>query len=409
MELIYYFLPAIILLGIITSYEDLKFGKIRNRYVISSLFYALIVNMIIMGYFALNKGWINYSYLIGWVTGILFALILGFMLWYNKFWTAGDAKLYMAYSALVPLSAYNFGYIKYANSLVILINTFVPLALFYFIKIMFKTSFNEKITTLRDLLQIKPLFNYVVFIFVILWLPILLSPIGMGINFVEIMVLTMSLSFFLRKFFKKNVVVVMTIIGIIRLILDRGVYTVEFLVQFSTLFLILIVFKTFFVELGKVVFCDKIKINELQKGMVLLSQIYKKKGKYEIEQDKNKFKKEIDELSNEKKSYLFKQRGEGLNGKNVIKIKKLYKEGKFTSSTVQINKITPFAHYMFIGVLLTIFLRGNIFSTIMSIDLFLKEFYSITINLFILGIILVLLTLQIYLTLIKWTKKVNRE
>ena len=34
--LIYWFLPMILFLGIVTSYEDIKFGKIRNKWVISA-------------------------------------------------------------------------------------------------------------------------------------------------------------------------------------------------------------------------------------------------------------------------------------------------------------------------------------------------------------------------------------
>ena len=30
--LVYWFLPMVLFLGIVTSYEDLKFGKIRNSY-----------------------------------------------------------------------------------------------------------------------------------------------------------------------------------------------------------------------------------------------------------------------------------------------------------------------------------------------------------------------------------------
>ena len=73
MELINYFLPAIIALGVITSYEDLKYGKIKNKYVISSLIYSLIVNIIVIIYIAFMGGWINYLYLVEWFTGIILA------------------------------------------------------------------------------------------------------------------------------------------------------------------------------------------------------------------------------------------------------------------------------------------------------------------------------------------------
>ena len=43
--LIYWFLPMILLLGIVTSYEDIKFGKIRNKWIILALAYSIAANI----------------------------------------------------------------------------------------------------------------------------------------------------------------------------------------------------------------------------------------------------------------------------------------------------------------------------------------------------------------------------
>ena len=59
------------------------------------------------------------------ILSVFFALFAGFIMWYVGLWTAGDAKLFVAYTAIVPLSVYNYGYIKYFPSMTILINTFV--------------------------------------------------------------------------------------------------------------------------------------------------------------------------------------------------------------------------------------------------------------------------------------------
>ncbi|MBI2646715.1 MAG: prepilin peptidase, partial [Deltaproteobacteria bacterium] len=101
--MLYYFLPAILALGIITSYEDIRYGKIRNGWVIFALVYAIIIYsaLIINAYFI---GKVNTPYLIELMANIGFAVIAGFSMWYFGLWTAGDVKLFIAYSAIIHLS-----------------------------------------------------------------------------------------------------------------------------------------------------------------------------------------------------------------------------------------------------------------------------------------------------------------
>ena len=53
---IWLFLPAILFLGATTSYEDIKHGKIRNKWIISAIVYAAIVYIleIALSYFSEN-------------------------------------------------------------------------------------------------------------------------------------------------------------------------------------------------------------------------------------------------------------------------------------------------------------------------------------------------------------------
>ena len=46
-DLITYFLPFIIALGLITSYDDIKKGKIYNKYIVASLIIGLLINIIL--------------------------------------------------------------------------------------------------------------------------------------------------------------------------------------------------------------------------------------------------------------------------------------------------------------------------------------------------------------------------
>ena len=107
-----YFLPAIMLLGLITSYEDIKIGKIKNKYIFSAIVYTFVVYMLLMWFLSL-KGGLRLDYLIDLIVNCLFAIMYGFMLWRSGTWTTGDGKLFIAYAFLVPLTEYSNGYFPF--------------------------------------------------------------------------------------------------------------------------------------------------------------------------------------------------------------------------------------------------------------------------------------------------------
>jgi len=177
------FFPAIILLGIVTSYQDFKFGKIKNKWIILSLVYALIVYFIgILFYYFYGE--LNIEYIIELSTNILFAIFVGFGLWISGIWTAGDGKLFIAYAALIPLSIYSLGYYKYTPSLTLLINIFVLafiiLLIPIFLKIKLKDIQKISIDFLKEFFKPSKLFNSVIGLFAIFWIvQLLLSFLGL--------------------------------------------------------------------------------------------------------------------------------------------------------------------------------------------------------------------------------------
>ena len=122
-------IAAIVLLGIITSYEDIRQNKIRNRWISTaiSIGIALNVGAIINAHFSSG---IDNSYLSTFLLNIGISILAGYLLYHFELWSAGDGKLFIAYSLLVPLDFYQFGFIKYFPSAVLLVNSFVPLAIF---------------------------------------------------------------------------------------------------------------------------------------------------------------------------------------------------------------------------------------------------------------------------------------
>jgi hypothetical protein len=140
MVLNYLLLPVIFLIGAVTSYEDFRYGKIRNKWIILGLAWGILIHVFFLcwGIFSpyiaeiykVSFVYILPSYILMVLINSLFSLCAGYLLWYFNLWSAGDAKLFAVFSLLLPLDNYWRTYLSYFPSIVILINTFIP-ALFF--------------------------------------------------------------------------------------------------------------------------------------------------------------------------------------------------------------------------------------------------------------------------------------
>lgn len=324
------FVPAIILLGVITSYEDIRYGKIRNKWIISGLIYSFIAYCGLISYYLLY-GSVSQSYILELITNLLFAVIIGFSFFIIRIWTAGDGKLFIAFTALIPLMFYSSGYIKFIPAITLLINIFIISLIIIFsmdltrinIKILGKISKRalKEVLSLRDIL--KSLLEFFALSFVI---NLFLNYIGLQNS----SVINLFLSLIIILFFNiipgssKIELGLIMIISIARLILDKSVYSFLFLYNFIIIFLIFIIFRTIINmirELGKELSIKEIDITELKPGMIVNSS--------------RNFPESID---NEE-------------------IEKLKKTG---IKKVKINQTIPFAPLMFLGVIITLIIKGNL-------------------------------------------------
>jgi len=117
----YFFLTIIISLGLITSYEDFKFGKIRNQWILLGLFLGIFF----WSCFLIFTRLVNINYFLLIIVNFLIAVLVGFTMWRIKAWSAGDAKMFMVYTLLVPFSFYAKTYLKFFPAFIILFNTFL--------------------------------------------------------------------------------------------------------------------------------------------------------------------------------------------------------------------------------------------------------------------------------------------
>ncbi|MBL7100864.1 MAG: hypothetical protein ISS23_02840, partial [Nanoarchaeota archaeon] len=201
MDILYLFLPGILALGLITSYTDFKHGKIKNKHLLPALFYSILIYTILI----LTLTSYRTAYFTELIIMLALTLFTSFIIWYVGLWTAGDAKLFFTYSSLIPLSVYKYGYIPYFASTNILINTFIPFALFLTVILLFKTNLKQKMISLKTSLKPKQLLTLAVFLFALIWLVnILFSLLTIPPNyFITIFILFLILAF-LEKIVRLN-------------------------------------------------------------------------------------------------------------------------------------------------------------------------------------------------------------
>ena len=140
------FLPLIIFIGLVTSYEDFKYSKIRNKWILLGLTYSLFIYALAwilyrLAIEGLTIGFIGgvSSYLVWlfdkWCINLIISTICSYSLWYFKKWAAGDAKLFICYSALIPMGQYSKVYFDYYfASFTLLLAIFIPAFAFLFLK-----------------------------------------------------------------------------------------------------------------------------------------------------------------------------------------------------------------------------------------------------------------------------------
>jgi len=132
------FVFPILFIGFLTSYSDIKYGKIKNRYLKIGIIYICCLYFFLFIYSQYFLHVDNYKYFLTLVFNCFICLIVGYLLWYLNLWAAGDAKLLVIYSLLIPLETYTNNYISYFPSLIVLIDTITLIVIFLLCKLIIK-------------------------------------------------------------------------------------------------------------------------------------------------------------------------------------------------------------------------------------------------------------------------------
>lgn len=129
MELLSFTFPLVFAVGIVSSVYDVRKGIVPNMLI----FYSFIAGLVIYSAaFFIARNTINLSFVLVTITNLLSSVALAVLLWKIRWWRGGDAKLFILYSLLIPVSVYSNGYIPYFPSLVLLMNVFIPFTIVSF-------------------------------------------------------------------------------------------------------------------------------------------------------------------------------------------------------------------------------------------------------------------------------------
>jgi hypothetical protein len=135
------FLPVIFFIGLVTSYEDIKYGKIRNKWIIFGISWGLGVLLLLflwdsvapslMSSRSLPIFTVHFSYFLKVLVNTAIAVAVSFTMWRFHVWTAGDAKLFIIYSLLVPLPYYWKTNLLFFPSFALLANIFFIVFMYF--------------------------------------------------------------------------------------------------------------------------------------------------------------------------------------------------------------------------------------------------------------------------------------
>jgi Flp pilus assembly protein protease CpaA len=173
----FFYYPIIFYIGIITSIEDWRTRKIKNKVLINgflagffvfiflivwsllidpnSFFYVDIAEHVSIPNFFLQS--VNPEFFIKTISNSFVAIVLGFLMWKYRIMAAGDAKLFALFAWLIPTSNYWRSYLTVFPAFALLVNIFFVVLIafilrsFLFVCGNFHLVFNGK--KYSDLLQ----------------------------------------------------------------------------------------------------------------------------------------------------------------------------------------------------------------------------------------------------------------
>lgn len=356
-------MPIIVLLGLITSYEDIYEGKIRNRHIVLALLIGLALYILKITLITMNTEFgIRIGFIVETLVNSTIVLIVCFALWLLRFWSAGDAKLFFAYSFLVPISVYTVNRIPYFESFYLFFNCFMPFLIFAIVLTIRDKLTDMKRGNIRDELSFKNISENALVTFTFTWLAeFIIKLLAIKSNILSIVITASLIDYIFVKAIYKNipekigkvkikvysVIIIGLIIAILRIVIEHDtILSFRFLGTFIVYYVILSMIKSYIKSETKIFFVKPVHVLNIQEGMHLADTIVQKGEKYALAKEFSI------------KDQIHSAFPSELDNDSVKKIIKLFKSNKLTFQKISIHKTIPFAPLIFIGVILTIIAGG---------------------------------------------------
>lgn len=123
--ILWLFMPIVLVLGIVTSYQDIRWGIVRNRSLLIALAAGIALYTGLSVLYFDRLGDVIPAYVGKVLLNTAIAFFTAYFLWTFDFWSAGDGKLFVAIAFLMPIEAYSHWYVSPFPSLLVLINAYI--------------------------------------------------------------------------------------------------------------------------------------------------------------------------------------------------------------------------------------------------------------------------------------------
>lgn len=343
MHLYVLYIASALIVGAIVSYEDLRHGLIRNKYV-------LLLLMLFLFYVLFN---IHLYSKIGFLIHLVWALFVGFFLYLIDLWSAGDGKLFIVFSLLIPIRV-----LSQVTYLDFMINSFAPLFFSVFIYTLFTAGTKKIKESIEYAFRAYNVFLIVTIYLGIAWFILLpLSFIGIPTNLFTFIIAIFIVVEIFRRVTSVNLEYLFIFLAVLRLVIDyKNVFTLNFALGLTVTVFVFLFFRFFALKLTFKENVIRKGIENLEPGIEVAEGIKKKKDGYE--------KKELmqstfyDFLYQKKESFVHSKT---LTEDDIEKLRSLAEKGEIPRE-ILVHKHIPFAVFIYFGFILTILIKTNFIS-----------------------------------------------
>lgn len=342
--------PFLAVFAVVTSVEDWRTGRIRNKWVAAALIYCAAALLTEGFYLSTGGASISTDYLVA--LGVNAAISAAFVVacWLANLLSAADAKLVFAYSFLVPLSWYRGVLFPQFPAFALMFNAVLPLALYYAgyaVLAMLRSGKGLSILgALRSSLRPLKLIELLLFVTGFSWaVGIFLAKVAHESGAV-LMLTTLVVLYWVASRLPPWLLLAISGGATAGRIAMEGAGMLSWPLLSGLLAMYAFIVVVFIVLLGvsSFAYAEKVSVSSLRPGMIVLEDIrHKADGGCTVVKAHRKA----------EGKELVAHRSNGLTKEEIFWLQALAADGRLPLAELTVAQSVPFAPFMAMGVLLT--------------------------------------------------------